>query len=198
MKHTLLLTALSASLLASTHSNAQVPGVSKVTKSFPKVDLGVQVGANFQTLTGDNWKNNYSGGLVAGAYVGLHKNKWGGKMEVLVKTVKYNVDLTNAEIKTVNLDVPLLLEYRIVPRLWVQLGPQYTNMISAKQNGDDVKNDFFKSSELSGVIGLEAHLPLHINVGARYVMGFTDQNNTSASDAWKNRAIQGFVGFRIL
>jgi hypothetical protein len=99
------------------------------------------------------------------------------------------------------MDIPVLLEYKIINMLWVQAGPQFSTMLSAKSNdGKDVK-DLFNSSDISGLLGLEAKLPLHLVAGARYVLGFSDINNhavTQASESWKNRYIQAYVGFRFL
>lgn len=202
MAHKLLFTVLSAALLFTNTTQAQ-PGISTVTKALPKVDLGIKVGANFQQITGEGWENTYKPGIVGGAFVGLHKDSWGIQLEALVKSVTYTVDVANikSDIKTVYLDVPLLLEYRIIPRLWIQAGPQFSTLFSAKDpNSKDVK-DNFKTSDFSGLLGLEVKLPLKFTVGARYVLGFTDINNHgvgATTDAWKNRFIQLYVGFRFL
>jgi len=199
MKRTLLFTVLSAALLFSTVTKAQ-PGISTVTKALPKVDVGVKVGANFQQITGAGWENTYKPGIVGGAFVGVHKNSCGVQLEALVKSVTYTVDVANvkSDIKTVYLDVPVLLEYRIIPRLWIQAGPQFSTLFSAKDpNSNDVKKNF-KTSDFSGLLGLELKLPMKFTAGARYVMGFADINNTGVGDAWKNRFIQLYVGFRFL
>ena len=50
MKHTLLVFTLFTALVASNAAQAQIPGVSKVTKALPKVTVGLKLGANFQDL----------------------------------------------------------------------------------------------------------------------------------------------------
>ena len=198
MKRTLLLTALSATLLCSNTSEAQsLPVVS----SLPKVTVGIKAGANFQELTGDTWSQAYKASYLAGAFVGLQKHKWGVQLEAMIKGANYDVSVGGSELKTVSLDIPVLLEYRLIPRLWLQVGPQFSSIISAKDNsGDDVKKSF-KSGDFQGVLGLEARLPLHFTAGARYILGFTDINNGSAgagTEAWKERSIQLYIGFRFL
>jgi opacity protein-like surface antigen len=205
MKRKLLVAALSAAALFSTAANAQVPGVSKVTKILPEVDLGVKVGANFQQITGEGWEKTYKPGIVGGAFVGLRKGSWGVQAEGLIKTVKFSPSFTGGvPIKALYLDIPVLLEYRIIPRLWAQVGPQFSYMLS-KDNSVMEYNTAFKTSDFSGLLGLEAKLPLHLTAGARYVLGLTDINNHTlpstvpgATDAWKNRYIQVYVGFRFL
>ena len=201
MKNILSLTALCATLLFTNSAMAQIPGVSKVTKALPKVSLGVKLGANFQEISGSDWEKTYKPGVVGGLFVGLTKNKWGIQVEALVKSVQFDFSGPASDpVKGVYLDVPLLLEYKIIPRLWLQLGPQYSELLSAKESGQDVKKDF-NAGDFSGVLGLEARLPLHFTVSARYILGFTNINNTSetgVSDSWKNRTIQLAVGFRFL
>lgn len=201
MKRTFLFAALSAALLFAGSASAQVPVVSKV---LPEIDLGVKVGANFQQLTGVYSDNAYKAGFVGGAFVGVRKNKLGVQAEVLVKTVKFsqNSSLGNGYINALYLDVPVLLEYKLFSRLWVQAGPQFSNMLSAKDNtGDKTVKNMFNANDFSGVLGLQVLLPMHFTAGARYILGFTDINNHSvsaATDTWNNRSIQVYVGFRFL
>jgi len=202
MKRPFLLTALAATLFFTINSNAQ-PVVGTVTKILPKLTIGIKAGANMQTVTGTNaWKSNYNPGIVAGAFVGVTKNKLGVQGEVLVRSAKFDVSsgFGGGTIKSVSLDVPVLLEYRLVSRLWIQLGPQFSSMMSAKNGSNDVKNNF-NTSEFSGVLGLQANLPLHLTAGARYVLGLTDVRNSSVNyttEAWNNRSIQLYVGFRFI
>ncbi len=204
MKQTILLTVLSAFLLFSVKTEAQVPVVSKVTKALPKVTLGLKLGANFQELNSSStFDNSYKGGIVGGVFVGVTKNKIGVQVEGLVKTVKYTVKGLGGSsnvINTMYIDVPVLFEYKFVPRLWLQVGPQFSSLSSAKNGSTDVKSSF-NTSDFSGVLGLQAILPVHIVAGARYLMGFSDMNNhtvSGATDSWKNRSFQIYVGYRFL
>lgn len=199
MKRALFTTAL-ATLLFSNAVNAQIPGVSQVTKALPKVTLGLKVGLNMQQISGAPvYNDSYKPGIVGGAFVSVRKNKIGVRAEGLVKTAKIDVvGPPSGHINTIAVDVPVLFEYKIISRLWVQAGPQFTSMITAKDNNsNDVKNTF-NTSDFSGVVGLEALLPLHFTVGARYILGFTDANKSGVGDAWKNRSIQLSVGFRFI
>jgi len=212
MKHTLFAAVFSAVTLFSSFAFAQIPVVSKVTKALPKVALGLKLGANFQDLNSKStFQNSYKGGVVAGAFLGITKNKMGVQVEGLIKTVKYSISDAiqgynmNKDINTVNLDVPVLFEYKFLPRLWVQIGPQFTSLLSAKNGSKDVKTDF-KTSDFSGILGLQAILPLHFVAGARYVLGFSDINSHSVStntislgtEAWHNRSFQIYAGWRFL
>ena len=203
MKRTLSLTTLLAGLLFSSQVNAQIPGVSKVTKALPKVTLGLKLGLNMQQISGaPAYSNSYMPGILGGAFLSVRKNKIGGRVEGLIKTAK--IDITGpvpGHINTIAVDVPLLFEYRLIPRVCLQAGPQFTSLISAKDNNStDVKNSF-NTSDFSGVLGAEVLLPLHLTVGARYILGFSDVKSSGVSgagDSWKNRSIQLSVGFRFI
>lgn len=208
MKRSILFSFFAAAILFSTSSEAQIPGVGKIKKALPEPIVGVKLGGNFQQISGDGWEKTYKPGIVGGIFAGLQKGKMGVQVEGLIKSVNFQFSAPipgaplPSPIKGVYLDIPLMFEYKIIPRIWGQIGPQYSMMISAKQDGEDIK-DAFKPSEFSGVIGLQAILPVHITAGVRYVLGFTDISNTSAStgaasSAWKSRMIQVSVGWRFL
>lgn len=201
---------MAVAMLFTGSAYAQLPGVSKITKVLPKVDLGVKLGANFQQLSGDakELQKAYKGGVVGGLFVGVFKGKMGVQAEGLLKTVKYDfktqVSTTpvSYSVNALYFDVPLLFEYKLAPRIWAQIGPQYSIMLSAKNsvNSNDVKSSF-NSADISGVLGIEATLPFHLTAGARYILGFSDVNNNSVSGysgSLRNRSIQAYVGFRFL
>ncbi len=210
MKKTFLLTSL-LSLLFAVSLHAQIPVVSKAAKALPKVDLGVKLGANFQELSG-NLSAQYRGGVVGGVFVGLHKNRMGVQVEGLIKTVAYKVNVSgfntlpvppttpSASVNAITLEVPVLFEYKIFWHIWAQAGPEFSSILSAKDGSTDYKNKF-DANDFGAVIGLEAHLPMRLNIGARYIYGVTNINNESESHiagSMKNRTAQLYVGFRFI
>jgi len=201
MKRTFLLSAMFASLLFSTTTHAQIPGVSTVTKALPKVTVGIKLGANLQKVNGGaGYETSLKGGIVGGAFASVRKNKIGVRLEALVKTAKIDVTAAGSSAGHINMiamDVPLLFEYRLIPRLWLQVGPQFTSLISAKdKNSNDVKTAF-NTSDFSGVAGLEVILPVHLTLSARYIYGFTNINNIGSATV-NNRGLQIALGFRFL
>ena len=199
MKQTLLLTALSTALLFSNRSWAQIPGVSKVTKALPKVTVGIKLGANLEKASGNVFDNSLKPGILGGAFLSVRKNKIGVRVEGLIKTVKYEYTApATGHINTVCLDVPVLFEYKLINRLWLQVGPQFTSLLSAKDNSSNDVKKLFNSSDISGVAGLEAILPLHLTLSARYILGLSNVNSSNAGGTWNNRSLQIALGFRFL
>lgn len=202
MKRTLLFLFVSATLF-SIQAQAQIPGVKKVTGIIPKVMFGVKAGANFNEMSSSNtWTQSYKGGFVGGAFLGFHGKKFGVQGEALIRTAKFTYSLSSDHyVSTLNLDVPVMFEYKIVPRLWAQLGPQFTDVLSKSDHGGTGISSAFATTDFSGVIGLQAILPLHLVIGARYILGFVNQNSNSVqgiTDTWKNHSFQISLGFRFM
>ncbi len=171
--------------------------------TLPSFDLGIKAGANFSSLSGAEWDNSMKAGFTGGAFVGLRVKKIGVQLELLANSAKYSVAgvSSGGDFKTTNLDIPILFQYKVIPMLWLQLGPQFSTVVSASgPSGVDDPKSFFKSS-FAGVIGLELKLPVKFNVGVRYVLGLSSANNesyTGVSTAWQQRSAQVYLGFRFL
>ena len=193
-------------------------GVGTVAKALPvDIDLGIKLGANFSKLEGSIFDDQYRTGFLAGAFGGVKFWRFGVTAELLYSRTKLtyrpnslpgtffkdsaNVGKENSfAIST--LSIPLLLNVKIVGPVWFQVGPQYNNLISIGDDYGFLKDveSVFKNGGISGVVGLQANVT-KINVGARYIFGFSDMNNTaspSVSDQWKNRTIQLHIGYSFL
>ena len=200
MKRTLLLSVLSATLLISGIAGAQ-PVVGKVMKFVPKPVLGLKIGANFNQLSGDGFQKAYKPGILVGAFGGVEWKKVGFRIEAMINSAKYDYSNSGSggTFKMLYLDIPVLFEYKLVSRVWLQAGPQFSYLLSVKNPDVTDPKKSFKSSDISGVLGLEARLPLHLVVGARYMLGFSNiYNESGASATWNTRTIQLYAGFRFL
>jgi hypothetical protein len=169
----------------------------------------VKLGANFQATSGNFWDNKYNPGVTGGVIIGTHKNRIGVRGEVLIGMCTYQSTYADSatgikpHLSGVTLTIPILLEYKVLPVLTLLAGPQYSNLISMKSTNIGLGDPkvFFKASEFSAVVGLEAKLPKNFLVGARFIAGLTDINNgqvtPAANESWKNTTFQGYVGYRI-
>jgi len=177
--------------------------------TLPKGEFGVKLGGNMQKITGTFWKSDYSLGINGGIFAGMHKNKWGGRIEVLAATARIKTDsltdslgINKGDFQLVTLEIPVLVEYSPVPGFMIQAGVQYSSLLSVK-NLSDVNGEIkklFKQGEFSGVIGLEVNLPYNLSVGGRYRYGFTNINNEDVSgnsEKWNTQAFQLYVCYKI-
>jgi len=182
-----------------------------------KLDLGVMAGVNFAQLDGKTWNNGYKTNLLGGLFAGIHGGRAGIEIQPVFSQSAYvtGSDFHNIYSQYYNnavdsvkqgtfrvsyLNIPVLFKLKVLNLLWLQVGPQYSGIVSTKDVDHLVKDSkqLFKSGQLSGIGGLEVHLPFHLRVGARYVFGLTDLNGTSISDTWKEKQIQVTVGYNFL
>lgn len=167
--------------------------------------LGVKLGANFNQLNGGTWEQAYKPGALIGAFGSINKGSWGLRVEANINSAQYAIkdSLTQHTWKAFYLDIPVLIEYKILDRVWAQGGIQVSRLLSMTTDNSAVTDpkSYFNSGYINGVVGLEARLPLHLVAGARYILGATNIRNESVSgtgDAWKARTAQLYVGFRFL
>ncbi len=208
---------LVATLLLPVLAMAQ-PGVGAVSKALPvKVDLGIKVGANFANLDGKEWESGYKPGIVGGIFGGVSRKRLGVTAEILVSSVKYTGNKVNfyqaaktnyvniadsnkqGEFAVTYLNIPVLLNFKLGGPLWLQLGPQYSGVMSVKDNQNLLKDTktLFKSGDLSGVIGLQLNLA-KFRASARYIIGLSDLSYNTATDTWKTRTVQLSLGYSFL
>jgi len=207
MKHLFTLTFALGILFFCSASRAQVANelFNPNDSTAPKPLIGIKAGVNLQSITSSDWVQALNAGFSGGFYAGLHKDKIAFRAEFLVGTTSYKskvaIDSEGniGNFNVVYLNIPLLFEYCFIPHLAVQVGPQYSNMISAtkKSSFDGDPKVLFKAGEFSGVLGLEAKITAHFNAGARYIMGFTNLNNQAftSSQVWHTNTIQVYAGY---
>jgi hypothetical protein len=197
-------------LFSASRGSAQIAGVGPY--------LGIKAGANFSSIKGETWENGIKANLAAGLYAGFKAEHIGVQVEALFSQSDYvtgsdfhdvygsyyqNIgDSVKKGMFRVNkLSIPLLFQFKILPGLWIQLGPQYTGIVSVKDMDNLVTDakSMFKTNNIQGVAGATFNLG-NFNVGARYIFDFSDINNTNvnADDVWKERVLQIHVGLKIL
>jgi hypothetical protein len=208
MKRTLLYTVLGIALFFSNRVTAQYLMSGTNDSTLPKIEFGLKLGANLQTITGNVWDNSLKPAIAGGIYAGMHKNKIGVCIEVLAHTARYTSNGSavidsfgnKGDFRATYIDVPVLFEYNIFSLFWLQVGPQYSNLVSVKSLNNLQENGkvLFKSNEFSGVLGIEGRFPKNITGGLRAIFGLTDMNNQVVStDAWQNRTLQLYIAYRI-
>jgi len=187
------------------------------------IDLGIKLGANFSNINGKYWDHGYKANLLGGAFLGVNGKRLGVQLEgvfsqsTYVTGEKFNDiyadflqtgkdSIKNGSFKVNYLSVPLLLNVRLFSRAIIQVGPQFSGVVAVNDRDELVKDasELFKSS-FDGVIGLWINLPARINIGARYVIGLSNINNSDGmdsaglkiDDAWKQKTLQLHIGYSI-
>jgi Outer membrane protein beta-barrel domain len=213
MKHTLIFFAV-AVLLFPSGIYAKSPVIGKVKKIVPKVTFGIKGGLNLQQISGTVVDNAFSAGYTGGVFVGLTKRKIGVQVEGLVKSAEVDykplyfyqggVGPAKYHVNMVLLNVPVLFQFKLFWRVWGQIGPQFSTVLTAHEstNDSDAKG-LFKKANFDGVFGLQAMLPAHFTLSARCILGLTNMNSSAAGlngavDTWNERSVQIALGFRFL
>jgi hypothetical protein len=159
------------------------------------VGIGIKAGANWANQDVSNVDINTVTSYHVGAYVNLNfSDKWG-----ITPEVQYSVYGSEWDQVKVDLDyiaIPVMLRFKPISLLSLEAGPQFGFLTKATvEDIGDVK-DQLKNNDFGLAFGAGLHLPLGFNVGARYVLGFTNISEVS-EESIKNRTIQLYLGWTI-
>lgn len=185
-------------------------------KIKPEFGAGVKAGLNFNQSNNAGFLDELKTNPLAGVYAYLNINKIGISIEGLWSTNTYTTDsnfnglfnqyLNQGIDSTVarsftfhNISIPVLLNYKLLDRLWLQVGPQFTTVASVVDKDDVVQSgkDIFYQGDISLVAGAQLRLVKNISVGGRYLFGISGTNNWNTTSQWENRQMQAYlcVGF---
>ncbi|ASZ11667.1 PorT family protein [Chitinophaga pendula] len=173
------------------------------------IRFGIKGGANLGKLQGNGYQDGFKLGYHLGGLVQVNFYKgWGVQGEVIfsqstTRTVdnfseiykgeNISTDANGKKIKLNYLSIPILASIPLgTPRVKLQLGPQYSILLSDKNVIQGAKQAF-KSGDFSAVGGLWVQLPV-VNLSARYIVGLSNVSDIAATDKWKNQGIQLGVG----
>lgn len=160
--------------------------------------LGVRAGVNISNYTGGDIKSSSMVGFHAGAFInlGLGKNL-SIQPEAIVSTQGAKLEQAGNEenFKVTYLNIPVMLKYRFDGGFFVEAGPQFGFKLDSN-TPDEGLEDFAKSSDVSGVLGLGIHGKSGLGIGVRYMAGLTkvgdvvDGENIDFDPDYKNSVIQ--------
>ncbi|SIT23071.1 Opacity protein [Chryseobacterium ureilyticum] len=202
---------LGLAVTASTLAFAQ-----QTTSSNP-VSFGVKGGMNVSSLSKDSGLDDQKSkiGFNAGVFANIPVatsfsiqpevlySQYGNKSDFTALGTKYS-----ASTKLDYIAVPVMFQYNALPNLYLEAGPEFGFMVSAKNklknesNGDSTTSDNYKDNfnTFNFGIGLGAGYYFTPNLGitARYVAGLTDiaKNRPSGSDAVRNNVFQVGLAYK--
>ena len=195
-------------------TNAQVMNIRE-----PLFRAGVKVGGHFMKLSSAPVKSAPS--PLVGLFAYNNMGRVGIRLEAMgtmvTHTTKYPASyytmytagtdtVTQAELQTINISVPLLVEYQLTDRIQLVAGPQFSYMVSITDKNEaytkvygDTK--FLKKTDFAVVAGAEYQIGANIKVGARLVAGVTDVNASTyylVPRSWSTVAGQLSISYKIL
>jgi hypothetical protein len=169
--------------------------------------LGGKIGTNISQITGRSFDQGFQWGFSAGAFAELNfTSKWGIQPEVLFNQTQtqtasnfndvYEEGINSRSVSLNYLSIPILLSWKVIPLLSIQVGPQFGILINSSQNITTNGVNAFKSGDFSMVGGAQLNVG-GIKFGARYIYGMTNLDNVTNTDTWKNQNFQLYLGLRI-
>jgi hypothetical protein len=160
------------------------------------VGLGIKAGANFANQNAKDISTKSVTDYLVGGYLNLNfSDKFGVTPEVL-----FTANATKWDDVKVNMNyfaIPVMLRVLPVPLLSLEAGPQFSFLTKATVEGVGDIKDQLKKNDFGLAFGAGLHLPLGINIGARYVLGFTNISDVS-DESIKNRTFQLYAGWTFL
>lgn len=178
--------------------------------------LGAKVGinrANIYDSQGENFSADPKNGLAFGAFLSVPLGKYVGvQPEVMYSQKGFEGSGTifgnEYQLKRTStyLDVPLLIALKPSKRLTLLAGPQYSYLMSQKDEynspGIDIDyeqefdNDNIRKNMLGAALGVDINFA-NMVIGARASWDLTKNNGdgTSSEPRYKNALIQGTIGF---
>jgi hypothetical protein len=140
--------------------------------------FGVKGGLNLSNWAGGDVEDTKS---LVGFHVGGFAEikiieKLAIQPELLFSTQGTKIDggsfFGDFDVKTNYLNIPVLAKYYIVEKFSVEAGPQLGVLLSAKSEGEDVK-DAFKTVDFGFNLGAGYHFTENVSVNLRYTIGLS-------------------------
>ncbi|MEM6523751.1 MAG: porin family protein [Bacteroidota bacterium] len=170
--------------------------------------LGIKGGLNFANIGGDLDADSRTG-FHAGAFATIKITKFAIQPEIIFSKQGYNLDISTSDFESnfSYINVPVLMKLYLIGGLNLQIGPQFGFLASAKgdvvndlgeiESGSDIK-DLYKSTDFSVGLGAGIDLPFGLTADARYNLGLSDIDDSSASAEINNQVFQVSVGYRLI
>jgi opacity protein-like surface antigen len=162
-------------------ANAQAPADARPARKLP-VSFGLRLGLNYSNTNFNlgepkpvvpvetKWKT----GFVAGGLVEIALNEHLALQQEYLYSQQSGEVTTGARYQLHYLSLPLLLKYRVLPRLAVVAGPQLDLLLKAQQEANGQTTTITHDTEERGfgaTAGLEVTIWRSLGLSARYLQG---------------------------
>jgi opacity protein-like surface antigen len=156
--------------------------------------FGLKAGMNVSSVSESNTKSKvgFYGGVLMNAPIATN---FSIQPEVLYNSKGFKIEDSGFEA-TANLDyisVPVMFQYNVLPQMYLEAGPEFSFLMSAKAKGGgetaDIK-DSFKGFDMGIGLGAGYYFTPNIGLTARYVAGFTDIIKDNPDSSVKNGVFQ--------
>jgi hypothetical protein len=151
-------------------------------------------GVNYSKIADQNFNTSYHAGASLEWDI---SKKLGIQPEILFSQLNSTGTNGNKDNNLQYLSIPLLLRINVTKAFTINLGPEYSILMNAKETVVNNASSAFKEGNFSVVGGIQLDLN-SFRVYARYDIGMSDINNLTNQKEWKSQIIQAGIGLRIL
>ncbi len=166
-----------------------------IAQSQPLFRWGIVGGVNASKIITDTKTkslNGYHAGLITEiktpAGVGVELDVLFSSKGTVAERLDSNLVATNYDYRLNYLDFPIVLKKYFLKVFNIHAGPQFSYLLSANRNGDNLTSNF-NSFDIAAVVGLELDVKI-AKASIRYNYGLTEINN----EGGKNSVLQITLG----
>ncbi|WP_144283721.1 porin family protein [Chryseobacterium echinoideorum] len=165
----------------------------KAESSVSATRFGLKAGLNLSSINIDGFKGK------AGIYGGIFANIPLGTSVSVQPEVLYNnagakvEDMSDVKLNLDYISVPVMIQYNIMPELYLEAGPQFGVAINKEVKTDagsaDVK-DLFRNFDFGVGLGAGYYFTNNIGITARYVAGLIDISHNNPNEFIRSQVFQ--------
>ncbi len=206
-----------------------------MSSSASPVQFGIKAGMNVASLSKDASLQDQKSKIGFNAGVFAHiplaesfsvqpevlYSQYGAKVESVNEYTVLGTTTRDVESYSTHLDyiaVPVMFQYKFVPNFYVEAGPEFGFLVTAKNKGDrttttttgssssvanssyteDIDKDNLNTFNFGLGLGAGYYFTDNFGITARYVAGLTDvaKNRPNGSDAIRNNVFQVGLAFK--
>ncbi|MGV9004204.1 porin family protein [Flavobacterium sp.] len=163
--------------------------------SAQDIKFGVKGGLNSSNITNTDGSKALVGFHVGGLAEFKVSEKFAVQPELLYSTQGAGSD--GGDLKLDYINIPIMAKFYVAEKFSIQAGPQIGFLMTAKADGEDVK-DFFKTTDFGVNIGVGYNLDENMMLDLRYNMGLSQVQKEVIDGTSKsmNQVIQLSFGYK--
>lgn len=161
--------------------------------------FGIKAGFNLSSLNSDGFKAKPGiyGGLFANIPVSSYINV---QPEILYNGAGAKLkDADNVNLNLEYISVPVMIQYNLLPELYVELGPQLGFAINRKLKADGGSvemKEYFKDFDFGVGLGAGYYIGQNFGITARYVAGVMDVSQNNPTEFIRNNVFQAGIAYK--
>jgi hypothetical protein len=170
---------------------------------------GIKAGMNLSTLAVDDGASDYgyTPGFQVGGFLNYNLTKVDFQLDIVYSQQGASIEANGEELSAVAkyVNIPVVVKYKILPSVSLQLGPQIGFLTCMDSNYHPVTSEPFqeqnytkayKKTDFGVNVGAGWESTKGLMVDVRYYLGLTDIADYPGIESTKNRVVQLTVAYK--